>query len=145
MFIFLSLFLTCQNDDYVTIKGELTFKLVDPFDFNNLSKDQLEKFQQDLTENSNPKNQEILNYIDILKQNEIIGKQSFLLKLNSKYLRVYTDKKEYTKVGKHTSDRLTELKKKAVLVLEGYFIEKELFFADKVKVELEDGETIIRK
>ena len=144
-----------KNDQSVEsqeIEGELYFKLIRMGSFYDVPDSTINKFESMMDslnskENISEQDQKLIETIKVLKENNLIKKPSFQLKIDSvQIVTVYVSEDEYEKVKQFDRQKLINENKKVDISLKGQIIEEGIIDCYEIlSTEKVDGKTYWRK
>jgi len=134
------------------IQGELYFKFISLGSFHDFPDSSISKLESMIDSLSREKNlseqdQKLLRTINILKDNKLIRKPYFQLKIDStRFLTVYVSEEEYEKVKQFDRQELINENKKIDISLKGRIIEEGIVDCSEIlSTKKVDGKTFWRK
>ena len=144
-----------KNDQSVEsqeIEGELYFKLIRMGSFYDVPDSTINKFESMMDslnskENISEQDQKLIETIKVLKENNLIKKPFFQLKIDSvQIVTVYVSEDEYEKVKQFDRQKLINENKKVDISLKGQIIEEGIVDCyEIISTEKVDGKTYWRK
>ena len=159
--LFLFIAVSCQTkaDNTVSqsieskkIEGELYFKLINLGSFYGVPDSVTNRFESMIDSLNNiekvsDQDQQLIDLVKTLKENDLINKPFFHLKLDStKVATVYLDEQQYEQVRKFNRQNLINENKKVNISLKGRIIQDELVECyEIISTEKVDGKTYWRK
>lgn len=143
---------TDQSVETQAIEGELYFKLISLGSFYHVPDSTIKKFESMMDslnnqENISEQDQKLIVTIKILKENDLIKKPFFHLKIDStQIVTVYVSEEEYEKVKQFDRQKLINENKKVDVYLKGRIIEEGIVDCYEIlSTEKVDGKTYWRK
>ena len=134
------------------IEGELYFKFISMGIFHDFPDSSISKLESMIDSLSREKNlseqdQKLIQTINILKDNKLIRKPYFQLKIDStRFLTVYVSEEEYEKVKQFDRQELINENKKVDISLKGRIIEEGIVDCSEIlSTKKVDGKTFWRK
>ena len=134
------------------IEGELYFKLISLGSFYDFSDSTIWKFESmidslSIQKNISEQDQELIRTIKLLKENQLIHKPYFHLKIDStQLLTVYLNEEEYQKVKQFDRQKLINENKKVAISLKGRILEDGIVDGYEIlSTKKVDGKTYWRK
>ena len=141
-----------QNVESQEIEGELYFKLISMGSFYDVPDSTITKFESMMDslnskENISEQDQKLIERIKVLKENNLIKKPFFQLKIDSvQILTVYVSEDEYVKVKQFDRQKLINENKKVDISLKGQIIEEGIVDCYEIlSTEKVNGKTYWRK
>jgi len=141
-----------QSLESQKIDGELYFKLISLGSFYDVPDSTINKFESMMDslnsqENISEQDQKLIETIKVLKENDLIKKPFFQLKINStQIVTVYVSEGEYEKVKQFDRQKLINESKKVDVSLKGRLIEDGIVDCYEIlSTEKVDGKTYWRK
>ena len=143
---------TDQSVESQKIEGELYFKLISLGSFYDVPDSTIKKFESMMDslnnqENISEQDQNLIETIKVLKENDIIKKPFFHLKIDSNQIvTVYVGEEEYEKVKQFDRQKLINENTKVDVSLKGRIIEDGIVDCYEIlSTEKVDGKTYWRK
>ncbi|MCR9014315.1 hypothetical protein [Aquiflexum gelatinilyticum] len=117
-----------ENEELKTYTGDLFFKVVDIRGYYNVPDSSIQNFEAMIKKMKSkaiiPDNEKrLIEFVELLKREELIDKPNFYLKLDSKILRVFLDEKDYQLIQDYNRNDLLSENKKVEISLMGTPIE----------------------
>lgn len=143
---------TDDKTGLTSIKGELHFKLFSLGSYYEIPDSIIQKFESMIDslkglENISAQDLQLIEMVEVLKENDLINKPFFHLKVDSNQIvTVYLNEKEYEKVKKFDRQDLINENKKVNISLKGRIISDGLVECHEItSTEKVDGKTYWRK
>ena len=143
---------TDQSVESQKIEGELYFKLISLGSFYDVPDSTIKKFESMMDslnnqENISEQDQNLIETIKVLKENDLIKKPFFHLKIDSNQIvTVYVGEEEYEKVKQFDRQKLINENTKVDVSLKGRIIEDGIVDCYEIlSTEKVDGKTYWRK